>query len=125
MNAQVLQILVGALAVIVVGAIAAYGTYWVARRQSSGTIKTSDASDLWAESQAMRAELRTEVIGLREEIVVLNKELRDLRVEMRALRKRLVVSEARIETIGDKSEADIKRVEEAATGPTAEEHEGE
>lgn len=49
--------------------------YFVARRKNSGSIDTSDAATLWAESQAMRKELRDEVVELRNEVVILKKEL--------------------------------------------------
>lgn len=53
---------------ILVAAVAAAGTYLVARQKSSGRIGTSEASDLWAESQAIRRELRDEVTALRNQI---------------------------------------------------------
>ncbi len=61
------------------GALAALATYLVARRQFSGQIASTDAATLWAESQAMRRELREEVIALRREIDELRAQLRELR----------------------------------------------
>lgn len=82
--------LIGAAVVAVVGAgIAAMVTYLVARRTSSGRIGTSDAATLWAESQAMRAELRGEVVSLRAEIFSMSKEIHELKEEIRELRRRL------------------------------------
>lgn len=64
-------------------------TYLVARRQTSGQIATSDAATLWAESQAMRRELRTEVVDLRTRVRSQDDEIRILRGEIRTLRVRL------------------------------------
>ena len=50
-------------------------SYLIARRNNSGTIDTSDAATLWAESQAMRKELRDEVVSLRTELAAVKKEL--------------------------------------------------
>lgn len=52
---------------IVVALIAAAGAYLGVRRKSSGRIGTSEASDLWAESQAIRRELRDEVALVRKQ----------------------------------------------------------
>lgn len=72
----------------VVGAIGAtavaFGTYFVARRQGSGRIATSDAATLWAESQAMRRELREEVVGLRKEVLSLRQALDSTRSQLTA-----------------------------------------
>lgn len=61
--------------------IAAVGAYAVAKRTTSGDIDTSDAATLWAESQAIRKELRDEVNSLREEVTKLRKEISDLEKE--------------------------------------------
>lgn len=65
-----------------VGVISAsVGTYLVARRKTSGSIDTSDATQLWAESQAMRKELRDEVIACRKEIEALKQTITELEQE--------------------------------------------
>lgn len=88
---QVIQLLMavggGSLAVGV-------SAYMVARRQNSGRVETSDAATLWAESQAMRKELRDEVASLRREVSEMAAEIRGLRSEIRILRQRLAVYEA-------------------------------
>lgn len=60
-------------------ALTAAATYFVSRRVNSGSIDTSAAADLWAESQSMRKELRDEAVSLRNEIDGLRKEMGDLR----------------------------------------------
>lgn len=78
---------------LVVALIAASGTYLVARRTRSGDIGTSDASDLWAESQAIRKELREEVISLREQLSIQGQRCQEritaLERTVRELRQRL------------------------------------
>lgn len=67
--------------VIIVALISSASGYFIARRTTSGSIDTSDAATLWAESQAMRKELRDEVVSLRTELIELRKELTDLEKE--------------------------------------------
>lgn len=73
-------LLAGVLALFTAIAAAA-GTYMIARRRSSGQIATSDAATLWHESQAMRADLRSEVIGLRSEVLSLRTEVHTSKAE--------------------------------------------
>ncbi len=41
--------------------IGGYFTLWIAKRNKSGTTRTSEAAELWAEGKEMRAELRAEL----------------------------------------------------------------
>lgn len=72
---------------IVVGLTGAVGvplvTWVVARRGRSGRIDTSEAADLWAESQAMRQELRDEVSRLRADLAACQAHLRRIDDERR------------------------------------------
>lgn len=56
--------LVEALGLVLSGIAAYLGI----RRVNSGSIKTSEAQDLWKESQLIRKELRAEVSKLRKEL---------------------------------------------------------
>lgn len=60
-----------ALAALVVGIIAAAGTYFAASRRLSGKIATSEASSLWEESAAIRTEYREQINADRERIAKL------------------------------------------------------
>jgi peptidoglycan hydrolase CwlO-like protein len=81
--------IIGVLGTVTVALV----TYLVARRQNSGRIATSDASTLWVESQAMRKELRDEVLLLRTDVRELRTEIQALKEEIDRLRVRLGVYE--------------------------------
>lgn len=68
MNNQMILI----IAAPIISAIAAYV---IAKRTTSGNIDTSDAATLWAESQAIRKELRDEIVALRDEVASLKKDV--------------------------------------------------
>lgn len=65
----------------------------VVKRRASGKIRTSEAADLWKESQAIRQELRTEQQGLKQEIVDLKKEVVDCHAESAQIKARLAALE--------------------------------
>lgn len=75
------------IAVVFAALFTAAGTFLIARRTTSGRIGTSDAASLWAESQAMRRELREEVIALRADNAALRQEVARLRDEVAGLRR--------------------------------------
>jgi len=72
-----------------------FGTWLVARRSTSGSVRTSEAETLWSESQAIRTELREEVKGLRLSVDQLRVEVRDCHTDGAALRQRLSALEGR------------------------------
>lgn len=73
---------IGLLGTVVAGWLA----YSTARRKTSGTVDTTEAETLWAESQVMRSELRLEVVGLRNELAALRAEAATLREEVGLIR---------------------------------------
>lgn len=77
--------IVPALIAILAAVVSATATYLAVRRKTSGNVGTSEASDLWAESQAMRRELRDEASELRREVATLRTEAVDLRATMTTL----------------------------------------
>lgn len=83
----------GGIAVWVPVAVAIVGTggtflgYKLAKRKASGLIDTTEASELWAESRAIRDGLREEAETLRQEVVSLRKEAASMREEMVQLRQ--------------------------------------
>lgn len=82
LEAPTTSVVIGAIGAVTV----AVGTYLVARRQGSGKIATSDAATLWSESQAMRRELREEVVMLRQELAGTRVQLNDVMAEANTLR---------------------------------------
>lgn len=79
---------------VVIAFITAAVTFFGMRRRYSGKIGSSDAQDLWRESQAMRHEWRDEVVRLRavvdaheEELEQCKTRCRELTAEMAALRR--------------------------------------
>jgi len=65
------------------------GIWLIARRAKSGRIDTSEAATLWAESQAIRTELREELAELRRENENLRRENADLKMEVAAIRRQI------------------------------------
>lgn len=63
---------------IIVAIISGLTAYMIARRKGSGSIRTSEAGDLWAEAQAIRKDLRTDNQEMRELISTLRDRLNKL-----------------------------------------------
>lgn len=70
---------------LLAASITALASYIIVRRQSSGRIATSEAVSLWAESQAMRKDLREEVRDLRIQLAQNREEIDRLRTRVREL----------------------------------------
>lgn len=63
-------------------------TYAVARRNSSGSISTSDAASLWAESNALRAEYKDRAEKLEAQLEEVNTKLQSVMDEMTKLQSK-------------------------------------
>lgn len=61
--------------------ITALGGYLVVARRLSGSIKTTEAEDLWEESRSLRKDYHDQIITLRHEIVSLREELLEVQKE--------------------------------------------
>lgn len=70
-------------------------TYLIARRKASGSITTSEATDIWKEGMNIRKELREEVRYLRN---IIN----DLTDKLDKLREEKVIDRAKIIELVDK-----------------------
>lgn len=100
-------------------AIAAAGTYWGVVRKLSGKITTSEASQLWAESSAIRTDYRDENVRLYDRLVLAEariakmesnaEELRQLNRELQKICDRLT---AELEAV--KKENELLRAENKA-----------
>ena len=87
---------VGTVIVVVAAALAPLGAYLVAARQFSGKVKTSDASELWAESTRIRkwsseriGELNNTVNDLESRVKELEHSNGSLEDENRTLKREL------------------------------------
>lgn len=76
-----------ALGVLGVAAVTGVVTLLVARRSTSGSISTSDAATLWAESSSIRRELRERVAVLEAENTNLRERVQSLESEVLALKR--------------------------------------
>lgn len=85
-------------------ALGAGVTFFIAKRNSSGEIDTSDAAVLWNESQDMRR-------GLRDEVVILKAKVEDLEGQREALRD--IIAVMKVELAGVKSE--VRRMQDVIT----------
>lgn len=102
MNSPLVVALVGMAGIV----ITALFTYLATRRKGGGTIKTSEAADLWGQTQALLHQLsqeaaasRAESAASRAESSELRKELEEVRLELRTVRDQLV----RIQAAGTRS----------------------
>ena len=77
------------LFMIIAPVFTAIAAYFIARRTTSGSIDTSDAATLWAESQAIRKDLRDEIVSLRAELA-------SVRIEVIGLEKGKVIDHTKI-----------------------------
>jgi hypothetical protein len=92
MNSPLILALVGMAGII----ITALFTFAAARRKGGGTIKTSEAADLWGQTQVLLAQYAeqskmamAESAASRAESAALRKELEEVRQELRTVRDAL------------------------------------
>lgn len=74
---------------VLVALVGGYFTYKGLKRKASGTVKTSEAETVWAQSQEMREELRLEVKQCKDECAALRTELASARVELSSAKEAL------------------------------------
>jgi peptidoglycan hydrolase CwlO-like protein len=76
-----------ALAVALVGAVIGPVITWkIAKRQKSGTIQTSEAADLWRESESLRKEYKDRAERLEGQLEEVNRKLDIMTKELNKLR---------------------------------------
>lgn len=74
-------------------------TYAIARRNSSGSISTSDAASLWKESNDLRQEYRERAELLETRLQEVNSKLQSVMTELSALKANSKNMEAKIESL--------------------------
>jgi hypothetical protein len=87
--ALVLGVIDPIFAAVVVAIIAPIGAYLAAARKMSGKIHTSEATDLWAESKAIREWSQQEILDLRAALKDCLARIASLEAENKDLRERL------------------------------------
>ncbi len=97
-------VIIGALAAIA-AVIGSFVTWKISKRNTSGSIDTSEASDLWAEGSQLRAELRTELTETKAALHTAAEAITELKDEIRLSRE---------ETHGARTEALELRIHIAA-----------
>lgn len=110
-------VLIGVLGLL--GAVVTGGFgYLIARRNTSGRVNTTDAAKLWDESNAMRQELRDEVVALRGkvdnfegQVAVLN----TLNAELRGKHEECQRNEALLRDRLDRLEGAVERRRRSTT----------
>jgi len=71
----------------VAAALTAITTWALGRRKSSGTVATSEATDLWTASRTLQEALSAELVGARSETAQLRVEAVTLQTETAVLRE--------------------------------------
>lgn len=94
MNAWVAPVLV-----LVGICISSVVTWLIARRSTSGSISTSDAASLWAESNALRKEYRDRAEQLEAQLQEVNDKLQTMTDELSKLRANSDVMVTKIEEL--------------------------
>lgn len=74
-------------------------TYFIARRNTSGNISTSDAASLWEESNNLRKEYRDRAELLEKRLTEVNDKLQAVMEELGNLKANSATMEAKIESL--------------------------
>lgn len=82
-----------AVSTIIAGILGSATTIFIARRQNSGEIKTSEAATLWAESQSIRKEQREELRQVKTDMAELQTRHQELLEQNEQTLARLVNTE--------------------------------
>jgi peptidoglycan hydrolase CwlO-like protein len=74
-------------------------TYFISKRNNSGSISTSDAASLWKESNDLRQEYRDRAEQLEQRLQEVNTKLQAVMEELNTLRSNSVNMSAKIESL--------------------------
>lgn len=108
MNAGLSAAIIALIGVITTAVIG----YLVARRQSSGKIATTEAEQLWKESNSLLNRYKSDLIEARAETTALREEIRTLRTETSSLQLQTNALQATIAKIRQESEAEVLKFHE-------------
>lgn len=76
--------------------LGALTNWWIKRRQASGSINTSQAAELWAESNKLRAEYKERAEKLEARLEEVNNQLTDVMAQLNSLKVNSAGMEAKI-----------------------------
>jgi peptidoglycan hydrolase CwlO-like protein len=80
-------------------AVSSFVTWAIAKRSTSGSISTSDAASLWAESNALRKEYRDRAETLEKQLEEVNSKLQTMTDELTKLRGSSTIMVKKIEEL--------------------------
>lgn len=85
--------------VVVTAVVSGSVTYFVARRNTSGSIDTSQAAELWAESNKLRAEYKERAEKLEARLEEVNNQLTEVMSQLQSMKGKGVQMEAKIQEL--------------------------
>jgi septal ring factor EnvC (AmiA/AmiB activator) len=85
--------------VVVTAVVSGSVTYFVARRNTSGNINTSQAAELWAESNKLRAEYKERAEKLESRLEEVNNQLSTVMAQLADLKTNSVLQDGKIEEL--------------------------
>ncbi len=85
--------------VVVTAVVSGSVTYFVARRNTSGSIDTSQAAELWAESNKLRAEYKERAEKLEARLEEVNDQLTTVMSQLADLKTSSVLQDSKIEEL--------------------------
>lgn len=74
-------------------------TYFIARRNNSGSINTSQAAELWNESNKLRAEYKDRAEKLEDRLQEVNNQLSEVMSQLQAMKGNNVAMESKIKEL--------------------------
>lgn len=79
--------------------VGGFVTYFVAKRNTSGTVQTSEAASLWAESNALRAEYKQRAEKLEARLEEVNNQLSEVMTQLQNMKGNNLVMESKIQEL--------------------------
>lgn len=89
------------VAALLGGGVAAGAAWLTARRNTSGSVRTSEAQILWEQSQQMRQELVDRVNALQKQLDTTKENCDTCRHELTVAQREMAAQQSRIQALGD------------------------
>lgn len=101
MGRRMSQEVIVAIIVFTGGVVTTAVTYLLGKRNNSGTISTSDAASLWAESNKLRAEYKERAEKLEARLEEVNNQLSEVMAQLGDLKTNAVLQDSKIKELTD------------------------